>query len=339
MLKSERDDLLDSSIVGELSRGSQVKLAAFVSVVSLGYAVAMFAARGFASRSAWVLAGTSIALAAASAFYSRGWSRAAGHLGTFAIWLCMTLVPILTRGFDAGAMFWAALVVWAAALSTPIQFIWVYTVLMTGSTISIHFVHPTDVIQFASAVGAVWFSGSIAFFYERSRLQVRKRLLDRAGRHPLTGLRSRRTFDELVAHTIATARRNASRFAVVFVDVNGLKSVNDRFGHLAGDQLLLEVAQRLREQTRSNEEPFHLSGDEFAIIALDVDETSIVPLRKRLLSIGGQMQWREHQMPVSISMGIAFGDGKSVADQLVDEADQKMYVHKQQMKSAQTIAS
>jgi diguanylate cyclase (GGDEF)-like protein len=91
-------------------------------------------------------------------------------------------------------------------------------------------------------------------------------LVQRASIDPLTGLANRGAFERALATEVARARRHERLLALVLLDVAGLKSINDRLGHLAGDRALLRTAERLRELSRASDLVARWGGDEFVVV-------------------------------------------------------------------------
>ena len=138
----------------------------------------------------------------------------------------------------------------------------------------------------------------------------------------LTGLPNRAFFQQQLAVTLARARRGGEAVAVLTLDVDGFKTVNDTLGHLAGDGLLLAVSKLLVEQARDGMVA-RTGGDEFAIILSGGD----VPHRARALAQGvcdrfaSPVAVGEHQVPIGASLGIALDDRQCEADTLLKNAD------------------
>ena len=103
-----------------------------------------------------------------------------------------------------------------------------------------------------------------------------------AQRDPLTGLANRRALDERLAYEIARHSRHAEQFAVLALDLNGFKAVNDRFGHDAGDEVLREVAAAMVEAVRAQDTVVRLGGDEFCVLAPLTDRAHAEGLTERI---------------------------------------------------------
>src|SRR6185312_13943779 len=112
---------------------------------------------------------------------------------------------------------------------------------------------------------------------QRTRLEASTR---RAALHDaLTGLPTRRLIEEQVAEVLS---EGAARLAVLFIDLDGFKKVNDTLGHSAGDLLLMQVGQRLRSETRDGELIGRFGGDEFIVVARVLDDTQAADIAERL---------------------------------------------------------
>lgn len=152
----------------------------------------------------------------------------------------------------------------------------------------------------------------------------------------LTGLLNRRGFFDVAEAQLAEAARTGHTCVVAFVDVDGLKTVNDEFGHVAGDEVIVEVARALRSVTRPHDVLARLGGDEFCVLMVNQPDGH-QGLRERLVrrleevSVG-----RAYLVPLSASVGTAstFGLPGATIDDLVLLADQRMYEHKRSRPSS-----
>lgn len=144
----------------------------------------------------------------------------------------------------------------------------------------------------------------------------------------LTGLPNRGLFQDRLHTALLHARRRSSRMAVLFVDLDNFKSVNDNLGHDAGDELLVESAQRIQSSIRTVDTVARYSGDEFVALLVDVFSASVVSriADDIVASMRQPFVLDGRQVYCSVSIGVAFypDDGDSV-DTLVIKADQAMY--------------
>jgi diguanylate cyclase (GGDEF)-like protein len=144
----------------------------------------------------------------------------------------------------------------------------------------------------------------------------------------LTGLPNRSLFTDLVQREIQQAKRTQQRFGLLFIDLDRFKAVNDTLGHAAGDTLLVELARRLREILRDVDVVCRQSGDEFLVLARDVDHwESLGEVADRILKVVEEPVLVAHGTArVSASIGIAmFPDDAEDFEVLVKHADVAMY--------------
>lgn len=167
------------------------------------------------------------------------------------------------------------------------------------------------------------------------RMQAEERVRTLAFHDPLTGLINRARFVELLGSARARARSKGQQIAILFLDLDGFKAVNDQFGHDVGDSLLREVALRLKATVRSTDQIARFGGDEF-LVMIDaferVEDVSTVA-RKLLSTISRPFEIEGREVAVGVSIGIATyqGEGHTTQD-LIKAADSAMYVAKQRGK-------
>ncbi|HCU2536820.1 TPA: diguanylate cyclase [Pseudomonas aeruginosa] len=165
------------------------------------------------------------------------------------------------------------------------------------------------------------------------QIAYQQQLLEMAYRDPLTGLGNRKAFDEQLGQALLRAGSGGSELALLYLDLDRFKEVNDRFGHDIGDALLRTVAERVRSTLRQPDKAYRLGGDEFAVLLEDSQENNPQRLAERLLAAlvqpialnGERIDF------VTPSIGIALyprhaGD----AEGLVRAADSAMYEAKRQ---------
>lgn len=159
-----------------------------------------------------------------------------------------------------------------------------------------------------------------------------KKLQLNAATDALTGLYNRRLFEEYCDKELNRAKRYSHQLALVLLDLHKLKELNDRYGHLQGDQALQLAASTLRKDLRASDFAFRIGGDEFALLLPQADPEQAATLCGRLRAhFEGEIAPMNLDIPVTIDYGIAVhphdGDGKEA---LMRVADQRLY----QMKSA-----
>jgi diguanylate cyclase (GGDEF)-like protein len=145
----------------------------------------------------------------------------------------------------------------------------------------------------------------------------------------LTGLANRSLLHEHLRHAMARARRG-SPVAVLLIDLDGFKSVNDTYGHAAGDQLLVAVAQRLRDGIRGAETAARLGGDEFAVLldGMDSSQDAILVAERLLASIQEPVFAGGVELIPAGSLGVAVWRDHADIDALLHDADTAMYAAK-----------
>jgi diguanylate cyclase (GGDEF)-like protein/PAS domain S-box-containing protein len=162
------------------------------------------------------------------------------------------------------------------------------------------------------------------------RKQFDDRLQHLADHDALTGLYNRRRFTEELEQALKQARRFAEYGAVLFLDLDGFKFVNDSFGHAAGDEMIIRVARLLRATVRETDTLARVGGDEFAVLLPRCDGDAARVVAEKLLAAvrrHGVAISENRQAQISTSIGIAEFDGKDdlTADEIVVEADVAMY--------------
>jgi diguanylate cyclase (GGDEF)-like protein len=163
----------------------------------------------------------------------------------------------------------------------------------------------------------------------RRMQELQRELAHRASHDPLTDLANRSLFTDRVRAALRSGGGSAS---VIFIDIDDFKTVNDSLGHAAGDELLIAVARRLRDCTRSSETVARLGGDEFAILLERSDSADeAVEVAQRVIHhLGERFAVGEESVSVRASAGIAIaGEGAASAEELIRNADVAMYRAKQ----------
>lgn len=180
--------------------------------------------------------------------------------------------------------------------------------------------------QAADAARVAGWYGMIYDVTRRERIAVELR--DKAMHDPLTGLPNRTLFHERLQHAMRSAFRNRKSVAVMYVDLDNFKRINDVMGHSMGDALLQEVARRLTSATRSNDTVARLGGDEFVVLAEDVEspEAATVMADKVLGALLQPTALGKELVSTGASIGIALGpqDGDT-CDALLQAADAALY--------------
>jgi len=159
-------------------------------------------------------------------------------------------------------------------------------------------------------------------------------LTHQASHDGLTGLVNRVLFTDRLGHALARTTRQQKPLAVMIVDLDGFKQVNDSLGHSAGDDLLVEVGRRLRTAVRAADTAGRMGGDEFAVLVEDLNDPGdavrfaerIIESMRRPFIIG------DHHLAVRCSIGIAVTDEQQTTEELLRNADLAMYAAKRRGK-------
>jgi diguanylate cyclase (GGDEF)-like protein len=157
---------------------------------------------------------------------------------------------------------------------------------------------------------------------ERRRLMKMSRIDD------LTGLHNLRALREQLPVWLGPAVRTRRPMAILMVDVDGFKSVNDRLGHGVGNELLKEIASLLRFSVRVGDEPFRFGGDEFVLLLADADGPGATVVASRIQEMYASMgqTLRGTNVKITLSFGLAvFPDDGSTSEELLSHADEALY--------------
>lgn len=181
-------------------------------------------------------------------------------------------------------------------------------------------------------------AGFIGYSLDISELKEAQRKLEYLASHDqLTRIPNRYLFNDRLHQALHKARRNLHKLAILFLDLDGFKQINDNFGHDAGDEVLLCIAERMTQLFRRSDSIARFGGDEFAVLLEEADQLELIEmLANRLISaINQPIPLRSgHQVQVGASVGIALYplDG-ATAEGLLQHADLAMYKAKQQGKN------
>ena len=175
--------------------------------------------------------------------------------------------------------------------------------------------------RLAEAAGEIQAAAIEELIRSRSR-----ELESQANTDPLTGLFNLRFLQRQIAQMLDVQKRYGQPFAVLLMDVDGLKRINDAHGHQAGDRVLMQVAMALRRSIRSVDIGARLGGDEFCVLAPQQDVEGAAKLAGRLATAVREEVATPDEPPVSLSIGVVgCPDHGDEAESLIDVADRAMY--------------
>jgi diguanylate cyclase (GGDEF)-like protein len=190
------------------------------------------------------------------------------------------------------------------------------------------------ILALAEAACLVAVAAGIVFLVRRLRTS-NEALWALARRDELTGVGNYRALHERLAAEIARHERHRREFALVLLDLDGFKEINERYGHLEGDRLLAEIGSSLREETRAEDSVFRQGGDEFAVIVPEVNAEEAGEVAKRLRGRVSRRGFGSDELrPVTAATGYAMypADGRTV-DALLSVADEDLFAAKAGMRT------
>jgi diguanylate cyclase (GGDEF)-like protein/PAS domain S-box-containing protein len=175
---------------------------------------------------------------------------------------------------------------------------------------------------------------------ETERRRHADELFHRAVHDPLTGLANRALLLDRLDHALARADRRAGTLAVLYVDLDGFKAVNDAWGHAVGDEVLQTVAERLTGAIRPEDTVARFGGDEFVVLCEDLTEPfdAIRVARRILEELCRPIGHRTGTCCLSASIGFALAEGPTTGTALIEAADHAMYRAKQRGGAAVELA-
>ena len=152
---------------------------------------------------------------------------------------------------------------------------------------------------------------------------------------PLTNLYNRRFAKENLALDLARSDRHGHRLSVLMLDLNNFKPINDRYGHPAGDQVLKEFSNRLKEVIRGSDLPVRMGGDEFMVVLAECPAEQVPHALLRLRGL--EVNFKGEKISVTFSAGWAVHEPGELLEQLLERADQVLYVDKRAGKAEKQV--
>jgi diguanylate cyclase (GGDEF)-like protein/PAS domain S-box-containing protein len=175
-----------------------------------------------------------------------------------------------------------------------------------------------------------------------ARIRLQEELAHLALHDQLTGLANRALLREHIDSALAAAERTTQPIAMMFLDLDGFKPVNDRLGHQTGDEVLREVARRLRSVVRESDVIGRFGGDEFIVLCPETGDEQAELIAERLRDAVAQpMEWLPAGFAVSASVGVvvhASGEHRPTTDELLEIADSEMYRAKNSGRNRVSVA-
>lgn len=200
-----------------------------------------------------------------------------------------------------------------------------------GHPFAPHHITNVPLAYTTSAVCLILFTGGLALAIQHSRARLQRDLFELARRDALTGLANRRCFQERLEDAVGSGLRGHPA-AVLLLDLDRFKMINDTLGHAAGDAVLVEFSQRLRQSVRQADLVARLGGDEFAIILQDLEHASrpgqVADRILRAMQVPVQLPGASLQVATSVGVALCQA-GETSADRLLARADEDLYRAKQ----------
>jgi diguanylate cyclase (GGDEF)-like protein len=166
-------------------------------------------------------------------------------------------------------------------------------------------------------------------------IKLFERMQHQATTDGLTGLVNHRTFYEILERELYRSRRYGGKIALIMVDVDNLKSINDTYGHRAGDKVISEISQRLQRCIRQIDTAARYGGDEFAVILPNTSLSEAIVVADRMVKAVSEMpaSWKRESLPLSVSVGVGQYDATHTPDDVTSRSDQALYMAKQSGKN------
>jgi diguanylate cyclase (GGDEF)-like protein len=167
----------------------------------------------------------------------------------------------------------------------------------------------------------------------RGRIDFLERLADE---DPLIPIANRRAFLREVTRMIGFGQRYGTPASIVYIDVNHLKTINDAYGHAAGDAALMQISRTLVEQVRNTDVVARLGGDEFGVLMVQADRAVAEAKAAQLAEAVRQrpLSWQGRNLPLDIAFGVHCFAGNDNAGDALEAADQAMYARKRDRAAA-----
>jgi diguanylate cyclase (GGDEF)-like protein/PAS domain S-box-containing protein len=174
--------------------------------------------------------------------------------------------------------------------------------------------------------------------YHRELEEANDQLRKLAVTDELTGLRNRRSFEERLVMEFSMARRRKRELSVLLIDVDNFKTINDRWGHAAGDEALRRLAMILRTTVRLPDLPARYGGEEFVVLLPESGEESAMGLARRVMHRVATEDWENETLTISVGMA-AMNESLESGFQLVELADEALYAAKRAGKNRVMVHS
>jgi len=167
-------------------------------------------------------------------------------------------------------------------------------------------------------------------FFVNFQKELLKESFEKEIRDPLTGLYNRGYLMDFLKKLLVKSKRKKYKFTVIFLDINNFKTVNDNYGHIIGDKVLIDIADLLKKTFREYDLIARYGGDEFVVV---IDEENDIDIKKIFERLNKNIIKNFKKYNISMAYGVAVSDEASGVQELLDLADKRMYENKREMKS------
>jgi diguanylate cyclase (GGDEF)-like protein len=259
--------------------------------------------------------------------------------GASRVWLIALTTAVVIAAAGGGQAFWlclpAALLASSRARTRTDAILSASAVVIAAALPLTGWLHtepvPSPVLTLLIIAASVAVSVAVRERLERERDALRNVALS----DPLTGIPNRRLLLSRAEYEIARHHRTGHSFALVMLDLDGFKLLNDRFGHAAGDELLCDVGAALTHAMRAQDTVARLGGDEFCVLAPETDRPRTVPLARRVARTVAEATAGVETLSASVGVAV-FPDDGGTATQLLQAADERLLHSKRERGGTRT---
>ncbi len=197
------------------------------------------------------------------------------------------------------------------------------TILAVGFLIPVLYVE-VDLLEFMSILTTIFMTSIFGFFFSKSVMDQHQQLSNLATRDSLTNTGNRRALDEKLEELTTVQARRTSSISLILLDLDHFKSINDEFGHMIGDQVLIRVVEIIKGRIRLTDTLYRFGGEEFVIVPLELTLALTKKLAEQLrILVENNVLVPEN--PVTISLGVAEYRQGETSEQWLRRADEALY--------------
>lgn len=187
-------------------------------------------------------------------------------------------------------------------------------------------------------IGSLGLVCLLAYLTEDFRDEIEKKLVWMAHTDQLTGLHNRHSFENLINHDLHRSHRYSEELAIIMLDLDNFKKINDQYGHQKGDQVLIDVAGCIKKSIRNCDSAARWGGEEFLVLAPQTNLYGACTLAKKIRKSFQNLKYVSGPEKITASFGISNVIGKEDIDSLLSRADQALYMAKTKGKDRVELA-